>query len=79
MINNEIYYSLKVLQEADEKYLKDIIEREYDNMCYNISYQGWYRKDIPMVQYLFENENTYLNPKELESTIDKIMENIMNR
>lgn len=79
MINNEIYYSLKVLQEADEKYLKDIIEREYDNMSYDISYQGWYRKNIPMVQYLFENENTYLNPKELESTIDKIMENIMNR
>ena len=77
MVSKEIEQAIKVLKESDREYIRKVLEREKNSLEYDSEYQGWVRNGEYLVNYLFNHENTYLNPKELESTIDELMEEIL--
>lgn len=77
MVSKEIEQAIKVLKESDKEYIRKVLEREKNSLEYDSEYGGWTRDGKYLVNYLFNHENTYLNPKELESTIDELMEEIL--
>ena len=77
MVSKEVEQAFKVLKEFDREYIRKILKREKNSLEYDSEYEGWTRDGEYLVDYLFKNENTYLNPKELESTIDELMEEIL--
>lgn len=76
-MKKEINQAIKILKEADRDYIKSVLEREKENIIYDFDYQGYCVNDEYVIDYFFKNENTYLNPKELESMIEEIIENEM--
>lgn len=77
MVSKEVEQAFQVLKAEDKKYIEKILKREKSLLEYDSEYEGWTRDGEYLVNYLFKNENTYLNPKELESTIDELMEEIL--
>ena len=77
MVSRKIEKAINILKESDKEYIKKVLKREKNSLEYDSEYGGWTRDGEYLVNYLFEHENTYLNPKELESTIDELMEEIL--
>lgn len=63
--------SFKEVLTEDLKYCMDIIKREKRNVWYNRDMGVWYIGEDEIVDYLWYNENTILNPKELVGYIEK--------
>lgn len=77
MVSKEIEQAINILKESDKEYIRKVLKREKNSLEYDSEYEGWTRNGEYLVNYLFKHENTYLNPKELESTIDELMEDIL--
>lgn len=73
----EIEQAINILKESDKEYIRKVLKREKYSLEYDSEYGGWVKDGEYLVNYLFNHENTYLNPKELESTIDELMEEIL--
>lgn len=67
--------SFKEVKEDDKKYLEEILEREKENLKYDEKYAGWFCDDEPLEMFLFMEENTILNPKELMGYAEEFIEN----
>lgn len=74
MVSKEIEKAFEILKQADYKYIKEVLKREKNQLDYNSEYDGWLIGNKYAVDFFYNNENTYLNPKELESFIDTIIE-----
>ena len=62
------------LLELDIKYIKKVLEENKNDITYDTFFGGWCFGEEPIRDYLYYNEDTYLNPKELEGYIDEIIE-----
>lgn len=67
--------SFKEVIEQDIKYIKEVINKLKDNLEYDEWFGGWCIGEQSLVEYFFEEENTILNPKELEGYMEEIIEN----
>ena len=74
MVSKEIKKAIETLKKADYKYIEKVLKREKSKISYDFDYCGWTIQGEYGVDFLYENESTYLNPKELESAIDEIIE-----
>lgn len=64
------------LLEDDIKYIREVLQRLKNDITWDEDYYGWLlQEEKPLTEYLFEEENTIINPKELEGEIDNIIEN----
>lgn len=71
--------TLKEVKQMDIEYLKKVLSRIKYDLEWNSDYAGWtYKSEKTIVDYIYEEENTILNPKELEGEIDKLIENYLN-
>lgn len=74
MMKKEIKQAIDILKREDKKYIKKILKEQRNEITYDCEYQGWCIGDKYTPNYFFNCENTYLNPKELESVIDEVIE-----
>lgn len=66
--------SFREVEKKDIEYLRKVLDREKDKIVNDSDYGGWCIGTEYAVDYLYNNENTILNPKELEGWIDEIIE-----
>ena len=69
--------SFKDVEKEDINYIRNVLFSLKDNLSYDKDfYGGWVlNNERPLVEYFFEEENTILNPKELEGYMEEIIEN----
>lgn len=60
--------------ENDIKYIENVLIREKDRLEYDDWFGGWCIGETPFIDFLYEEENTILNPKELEGYAEEIIE-----
>lgn len=58
----------------DIEYLREIITRESNKLEYDEYFGGWCIGETPLRDWIYENENTLFNPKELEGYMEQIIE-----
>lgn len=68
--------TFKEVQKQDIQYLKEIIQREWDKIEYDEYFGGYCIGETPLRDYIYEEENTILNPKELEGYMEDIIEEL---
>lgn len=69
--------NFECIKKEDIKYIRDILKRKKDLLSWDEEYAGWFLLDEPIEMYLFMEENTILNPKELMGDVENIIENEM--
>lgn len=74
MVSKEVKQAIETLKKADYEYIKEVLQREKNQLDYDSEYDGWSIGNEYAVDFFYKNENTYLNPKELESFIETIIE-----
>lgn len=74
MVSKEVKQAIEILRKADYEYIEKVLQREKNQLEYDSVYGGWLIRDEYAVDFFYKNENTYLNPKELESLIETIIE-----
>lgn len=72
--NNMKDIAFYILEKEDYKYIEKVLKEHKNELNYDIDFAGWYIGESPVREYLFEEENTYLNPKELGEIIEEIIE-----
>lgn len=70
--------SIEELFEQDLEYCIEVINREKRNLWFNEEAKAWYIGEDEIPEYLWKNENTILNPKELIGRIERYIENETN-
>ena len=63
-----------ILRQEDYRYIEKVLEEHKDKLNYDVDFAGWCIGESTVREYLFEEENTYLNPKELGEVIEEIIE-----
>lgn len=66
--------TFKEILEQDIEYMRNVIYTLKNNLEYDEFFGGWSIGETPLVEYFYENENTILNPKELEGYMEEIIE-----
>ncbi len=74
MVSKEVEQAIETLKKADYEYIKKVLKKEKSQLDYNSEYDGWLIGNEYIVDFFYKNENTYLNPKELKSFIENIIE-----
>ena len=69
--------SYKAVLDMDIKYIRNVLKTLAENIEYDEFFGGWCIGDQPLREYFFEEEDTYLNPKELEGYMEEIIEDEM--
>ena len=69
--------TFKEVEKQDIEYLREILNREKEGLNYDEDYAGWFMDDEPLEMFLFMEENTILNPKELMGYAEEIIEDEM--
>ena len=64
----------KEVREKDIEYIKNVIMQLAHRLEYDEWFGGWCLGEEPLVDYFYNNETTYLNPKELEGYMEEIIE-----
>lgn len=78
MINDKTTF--KEIKEMDRIYLERVLKDLFKDISYDENYCGYVINGYkPLTEYLFEEENTILNPKELEEICDEIMKKLKKR
>lgn len=70
--------SFKEVREQDVEYLRNVIKKIADKIEYDEYFGGWSIGETPLRDYIYEEENTILNPKELEGFMEEIIEDELN-
>lgn len=73
-VSKEIEQTIETLKKADYEYIKEVLKREKNQLDYDSEYDGWLIGNEYAVDFFYKNEDTYLNPKELKSFIETIIE-----
>ena len=73
--NNMKDIGFYILKREDYKYITKVLKEHKHQLNYDTDYAGWYIENKTLEEYLFEEENTYLNPKELGEVIEDVIEN----
>ena len=66
--------SFREVEENDIKRIKIILRFYKDKLNYDEEYMGWCIGSERIVDFLYENNETVINPKELEGFIDEFIE-----
>lgn len=74
MVSKEVEKAIETLKKADYEYIKEVLKKEKNQLDYDSEYDGWLIGNEYAVDFFYKNENTYLNPKELESFIETTIE-----
>lgn len=69
--------TFKEVEKQDVEYLREVLNREKEGLNYDKDYAGWFMDDEPLEMFLFMEENTILNPKELMGYAKEIIEDEM--
>ena len=64
----------KEVREKEIEYIKNVIMQLAHRLEYDEWFGGWCLGEEPLVDYFYNNETTYLNPKELEGYMEEIIE-----
>ena len=75
MIAKETKEAIEVLKKADYEYILKILINNQGVLRYDTDSYCWFILDTNIMDYLYEEHNTYLNPKELEGFIEDIIDN----
>lgn len=67
----------KEVREKDIEYIRNVIIQLAHRLEYDEWFGGWCLGEEPLVDYFYNNETTYLNPKELEGYMEEIIEDEM--
>ena len=73
-MDKKVEEAIEVLRQEDKKYIKKVLIPELWRITYDFDYMGWFVGEEPVRDFIYKNENTLLNPKELEGAIDEIIE-----
>ena len=71
------YYETATFKEVEQKDVENIrriLNDHKDKLVYDEDYAGWCINSEYIVDYLYDNGETVINPKELEGYIDEIIE-----
>ena len=72
--NNKKSFDDILKQDID--YIRNVLNGLKNNLSFDENYYGWLLdEEKPLTEYFFEEENTIINPKELESCMEDIIEN----
>lgn len=74
MLDKEVEKAIKTLKKTDYEYIKKVLKREQNKLIYDLDFEGWFIGDKDVRDFFYTEENTYLNPKELEGFINEIIE-----
>lgn len=67
--------SFKEVEQQDIEYIRGVLNKLKDDLSFDEDYYGWLLGgEKPLTEYFFEEENTILNPKELEGYMEDIIE-----
>jgi len=64
----------KEVRNKDIEYIRNVIMQLAHRLEYDEWFGGWCLGEEPLVDYFYNNETTYLNPKELEGYMEEIIE-----
>lgn len=64
----------KEVRDKDIEYIRNVIMQLAHRLEYDEWFGGWCLGEEPLVDYFYNNETTYLNPKELEGYMEEIIE-----
>lgn len=67
----------KEIRNKDIEYIRSVIMQLAHRLEYDEWFGGWCLGEEPLVDYFYNNETTYLNPKELEGYMEEIIEDEM--
>ena len=67
----------KEIRNKDIEYIRSVIIQLAHRLEYDEWFGGWCLGEEPLVDYFYNNETTYLNPKELEGYMEEIIEDEM--
>ena len=73
-MDKKLQEALEILRQEDKKYLTKVLKRKRHLLTYDFDFCGWFIGDKPARDFIYNYDNTWLNPKELEGTIDEIIE-----
>ena len=73
-MDKEIRKAINILRAKDEESIRELLIKEKNNLEYDMDYCGWFINCTDARTYIFDENITLLNPKDLESTIDAIIE-----
>ena len=62
------------IKQNDVDYIRDVLVNLKDKLEYDEYFGGWCIGEVPLRDYIYEEENTILNPKELECEMEIIIE-----
>ena len=74
-MNEKVNQAIEILKQADYKYIKNVLKNNKHQLFYDTDFGEWTIEDKNIIDYFFEEENTYLNPKELKGFIEEIIDN----
>jgi len=63
------------VKKNDVENIRKVLNENKDKLNYDKDYAGWCIGSEYVVDYLYENGETVINPKELEGDVDEIIEN----
>lgn len=66
--------SFREVEKQDVEYIRKVINKLKDDLEYDEWFGGWCLGEQALVDYFYEEENTILNPKELEGYMEEIIE-----
>ena len=66
--------TFKEVVEQDIAYMRAVIYDLKDKITYDEYFGGWCIGETPLRDYFYEEENTILNPKELEGYMEDIIQ-----
>ena len=66
--------TFKEVLEQDIIYIRNVIYELKNKITYDEYFGGWCIGETPLRDYIYEEENTILNPKELEGYMEEIIE-----
>ena len=73
MVSKEVKQAIEMLKKADYEYIKEVLKREKSQLDYDSECDRWLIGNKYAVDFFYKNENTHLNPKNLESFIETII------
>ena len=73
-MDKKVEQAIEILKQEDKKYIKNVLMKELYRLEYDWEYEGWVVGDEPASDFIYRNENTLLNPKELEGVIDEVID-----
>lgn len=65
----------KEVRNRDIQYIENVLQKIKDRLEYDEWFGGWCIGEESLIDYFYNEETTYLNPKELEGEMEDIIEN----